>query len=126
MAKERTRRTSINGTRNILKVEGKEPGYEYRIVNDDGDRVSQFQERGYEIVTDKSVKVGDRRIANPTAEGSPVQVSVGGGQKAYIMRIKDEWYKEDQAAKQKEVDETVASMKKDAADNADFGKLQIS
>lgn len=126
MAKERTRRTSINGTRNILKVEGKEPGYEYRVVNDDGDRVSQFQERGYEIVTDKSVKVGDRRIANPTAEGSPVQVSVGGGQKAYIMRIKDEWYKEDQAAKQKEVDETVASMKKDAADNADFGKLQIS
>ena len=126
MAKERTRRTSINGTRNILKVEGKEPGYEYRVVNDDGDRVSQFQERGYEIVTDKSVKVGDRRIANPTAEGSPVQVSVGGGQKAYIMRIKDEWYKEDQAAKQKEVDATVASMKKDAADNADFGKLQIS
>lgn len=126
MAKERTRRTSINGTRNILKVEGKEPGYEYRIVNDDGDRISQFQERGYEIVTDKSVKVGDRRIANPTAEGSPVQVSVGGGQKAYIMRIKDEWYKEDQAAKQKEVDATVASMKKDAADNADFGKLQIS
>ena len=126
MAKERTRRTSINGTRNILKVEGKEPGYEYRIVNDDGDRISQFQEMGYELVADKTVKVGARRVANPTAEGSPIQVSVGGGQKAYLMRIKDDLYKEDQAAKQKQVDETVASMKKDAADNADFGKLQIS
>lgn len=126
MAKERTRRTSINGTRNVLRVEGKEPGFEYRIVNDDGDRISQFQEMGYELVADKTVKVGARRVANPTAEGSPIQVSVGGGQKAYLMRIRDDWYKEDQAAKQKQVDETVASMKKDAADTADYGKLQIS
>lgn len=126
MAKERTRRTSINGTRNVLSVEGKEPGFEYRIVNDDGDRISQFQEMGYELVADKTVKVGARRVANPTAEGSPIQVSVGGGQKAYLMRIRSDWYKEDQEAKQKQVDETVASMKKDAATNADYGKLQIT
>ena len=35
----RVKRTPING-RNILNVTGKEPGYEYRFVNDVGDRVA--------------------------------------------------------------------------------------
>ena len=77
----REKRTPINGTRNILTIRGQEPGYRYRIVNDDGDRIPMLQEQGYELVQDASITVGDRRIANPTKEGSPVQVSVGGGQK---------------------------------------------
>lgn len=122
---ERVRRTPINGTRNILTVRGKEPGYEYRIVNDDGDRVSQFQERGYELVTDSSVQVGDRRIANPTQEGSAIEVSVGGGKKAFLMRIRKDWYEEDQAAKQAYVNETEAGIKQEAKSIADYGKLEI-
>lgn len=126
MAKtERVRRASVNGARNILRVEGKDPNYEYRIVNDTGDRVAQFEASGYEIVSDRTIKVGDRRVANPTAEGSPVQVSVGGGQKALLMRIKKEWYNEDQASKMEGVNETEAAMKKDSAKNADYGKLEI-
>jgi len=127
MAKtERTRRATVNGSRNVLRVEGKDPNYEYRIVNDTGDRVSQFEARGYEVVSDRTIKVGDRRVANPTAEGSPVQVSVGGGQKAYLMRIKKEWYEEDQQTKQETVAETEQAMKRDSAKNADYGKIQIS
>lgn len=127
MAKvERTRRTPINGTRNILSVEGKDPNFEYRIVNDSGDRISQFEGMGYEIVSDKTIKVGDRRVANPTAEGTPVQVSVGGGQKAFLMRIRKDWHTEDQTAKQARVNETESAMKQDAAKNADYGKLSVS
>lgn len=127
MAKtERVRRSSVNGGRNVLRVEGKDPDFEYRVVNDTGDRIAQFEARGYEIVSDKTVKVGDRRVANPTAEGSPVQVSVGGGQKAYLMRIKKEWYEEDQKAKQETITETEQAMKRDSAKNADYGKIQIS
>ena len=74
---ERVRRSSINGTRNKLNVRGKEPGYVYRIVNDIDDRIQSFQEMGYEIVTDNTVTVGDKRISNVSQEGSPVQVSVG-------------------------------------------------
>jgi len=122
---ERVRRTPINGTRNVLTVQGGEAGYKYRIVNDEGDRVAQFQEQGYEIVTDSSVKVGDRRIANPTKEGSAVEVSVGGGRKAYVMRIKEEWYNEDQKAKQDYVNETEAGIKREANKFADYGKLEI-
>lgn len=121
----RPKRTPINGTRNVLGVQGKEDGYHYRIVNDDGDRVKMFEEQGYEIVTDPNVKVGDRRVANPTSEGSAVQVSVGGGTKAYVMRIKREWYEEDQASKQAFINEQESAMKKDATNSADYGKLSF-
>lgn len=123
---KRTRRTPVNGTRNRLNVRGKEPGYVYRIVNDIDDRVQTFQEMGYEIVTDSNVQVGDRRVANPTKEGSPVQVSVGQGVKAYVMRQKQDWYDEDQAAKQVKVNELEASMKREADANGFTGSLKIS
>ena len=122
----RTRRTPINGTRNRLSVRGKEPGYEYRIVNDTDDRIQTLQEIGYEIVTDSKVSVGDKRIANPTQEGSPVQVSVGQGVKAYLMRQKQEWYDEDQAAKNAKTDELESQMKREAKEAGFYGKLKIS
>ena len=124
-AKRKPRRTSINGTRNVLTVSGKEPGFEYRVVNDDGDRISQFEEMGYEVVKDSNIKVGDRRIANPTKEGSPIQVAVGGGQKAYVMRIRKDWYDEAQADKAKAVDELEKGMLRDAKNSADYGKITL-
>lgn len=122
---ERVTRASINGVRNVLSVSGKEPGYQYRIVNDTGDRVAQMQERGYEIVTSQDVKVGERRVANPTQEGSPVQASVGGGVKAYVMRIRDDWYKEDQTAKAKHITDTEQAMVQSAREG-NYGKLELS
>ncbi len=122
---DRPRRTSINGVRNVLTVSGKDPEYIYRVVNDQGDRVAQFEGMGYEIVQDQSIKVGDRRIANPTQEGSPVKVSVGGGQQAYVMRIRKEWYDEDQSAKAKSIDNLEAATKADARKNADYGTLEV-
>lgn len=121
----RVKRTSINGKRNVLTVQGKDPNFEYRIVNDVGDRVAAMQENGYEIVSDNTVKVGERRVANPTQDGSPVMASVGGGIKAYVMRIKKEWYAEDQEAKQRHVSETESAMKRDAKEGM-YGKLEIS
>ena len=122
---ERTRRTPINGTRNRLNVRGKEDGYVYRIVNDIDDRIQNFQEMGYEIVSDSDVSVGDKRVAIPTTEGSPVKVSVGQGIQAYVMRQKQEWFDEDQKAKQNQVNELEASMKREAKDAGFYGKLNI-
>lgn len=121
---KRVRRQSLS-TRNVLTVSGKDPNYEYRIVNDVGDRISQFQEMGYELVSDPGLTVGDRRIANPTAEGSPVKVSVGGGTQGYVMRIKKEWYDEDQAAKQEIPNRIEQAMKREAKDSSDFGNVTI-
>lgn len=125
-ATTRPRRASINGTRNVLNVSGKDPEFEYRIVNDTGDRIQQMQGIGYELVQDAGVTVGDRRVANPTKEGSPVKVSVGGGTQAYLMRIKKEWYNEDQEKKQAYVRETEKGIIREAKKNADYGDIKVS
>jgi len=119
----RVKRTPVT-ERQVLTVKGKEPGYTYRIVNDLGDRIAQFQEQGYELVEDKDVKVGDRRINQVKAEGTKAQISVGGGVKAYVMRQKQEWYEEDQAAKQVRVDELEKTTKQQATSGT-YGKLEI-
>lgn len=124
--KERTRRSAINGTRNRLNVRGQEPGYVYRIVNDVDDRIETLKEIGYELVTDKGVTVGDKRIANPTQEGSPIKVSVGNGVQAYVMRQKKEWYDEDQASKEAKNAELEQQMKREAKEAGFYGKLKIS
>lgn len=123
--KRSTRRSSINGTRNVLNISGKEPGFVYRVVNDTGDRIEQLKAIGYEIVEDSNVQVGDRRIANPTKEGSPVKVSVGGGVQGYVMRIKQEWYDEDSAKKAAHVDNTEKGMLKEAREGTDYGKITV-
>ncbi len=121
----RVTRTPI-GTRNILTVKGKDPNFEYRIVNDSDDRIAQFQEAGYELVPDDTVKVGDKRVNSATSEGSVKQISVGQGTKAYLMRIKKDWYLEDQRAKQKHVNEIERATKEKALGYGDYGEVKIS
>ena len=119
----RTKRTPL-ANRSVLGIKGKEPGYVYRIVNDTGDRISSFQEQGYEIVTDSTITIGDRRVGKASADGSPVQVSVGGGVDGFLMRIKDEFYKEDQDYKEQKLAELEGSMKRDSG--TDYGSLKLS
>lgn len=124
--KRQARRTPVNGTRNRLTVRGKDPAYEYRIVNDTDDRIQEMIDRGYEIVKDQNVQIGDKRVATPVAEGTPQKISVGGGTQAYVMRIKKEFYEEDKAAKAQQVNELESSMKAEARQNTDYGKLSVS
>ena len=122
---QRTQRTPL-ANRSVLGIKGKEPGYVYRIVNDTGDRVASFQEQGYEIVTDSSITIGDRRVGKASADDSPVQVAVGNGIDGYLMRIKEEYYKEDQAYKEQKLSELEQSMRKEAKDISDYGNLKIT
>lgn len=119
--KRKSYRASINGTRNKLTVRGKDPDYVYRFVNDTDDRILELQERGYEIVT-HNAEVGDKRVATPKKEGTPNQVSVGGGTKAYLMRIKKEWYEEDAAAKAEEVDKLDEAIR---GTKTDYGQIKL-
>jgi hypothetical protein len=120
----RVQRTPV-GTRNILTVAGKDPSYVYRIINDSGDRVQEFMDAGYELVDADSVRVGDKRVNSAKAEGSKAQLSVGQGQKAFVVRIKKEWYEEDQAAKLAHVNQLEDATKAKALDGT-YGKLEIS
>ena len=121
-AKNRPQRTPL-ANRSVLGIRGKEPGYNYRIVNDIGDRVAEFQERGYEIVSDPNVKIGDRRVDKASADGSPIQVSVGGGVQGYLMRQRDDYYKEDQDYKEQQLVELEQSMRKQSSQ--DYGDIKI-
>lgn len=119
----RPTRTPV-GQRNILTVKGKDPNFHYRIVNDLDDRVAQFLEAGYELVED-TVEVGDKRVNAASALGSKKNISVGQGTKAHVMRIKKEWYDEDEANKLRQVAEIERATKAKALDGT-YGELKIS
>jgi hypothetical protein len=119
----RVTRTPV-GQRNLLTVKGKDPSYNYRIVNDVDGRIAQFMEAGYEVVPRGTVEVGDKRASAGTPVGTISNFSVGGGQKAVLMRQKKEWFEEDQKRKQDFVDAQEASIKQKALDG-NYGKLEI-
>lgn len=122
---ERPKRVPVVG-RSRLAVRNQDPNYVYRVVNanleSDPDRVTNLQEQGYEIVPQKVTGgVGDKRVDSPSALGSANLISVGQGTKAVVMRIPREWYNDDQAAKQAEID----AVEQSAHKNADYGKMEI-
>lgn len=119
---KRPQRTPL-ANRSVLGVKGTEPGYSYRIVNDIGDRIAMFEEQGYEIVRDASVTIGDRRVGKASADGSPVQVSVGDGVQGYLMRIPDEYRIEDEAYKEQKLQELEQSMRKQPTQ--DYGDIKL-
>lgn len=85
------------GSRNVLTAP-KRAGYVRRFVNDDADRIKQFEDAGYSIVREE-VQVGDPKAGKETQIGSITNKAVGSGTRAILMEIKEEWYNEDQKAK---------------------------
>ena len=122
---ERVRRTSINGIRNKLTVHGKDPDYEYRHVLDVDGRVLDLQERGYEIVENKGIEVGDKRVAAASSTGSVVSTPSGDGRKLILMRIKKEYFEEDKRTKEAEVDRTEEQLR-GAASSGLTGTIKVS
>ncbi len=120
----RTKRTPV-GQRNVLTVTGKDPAYEYRVVNDSADRISMFEDAGWEKVLAKDVRIGDKRINSTTPEGTIAQASVGQGQKAIVMKIKKEWYAEDQAAKEAQIKALEESTIQKAQGSGDYGSVTM-
>lgn len=119
----RVKRTPIT-VRNRLSVKDQDPAYHYRVVNDVDDRILQFKENGYEVV--ENTKVGDKRVDNASSLGSASAISVGQGTKAVVMRIRKDWFEEDQAAKLAQVKAVEDTMKQDAKKASDYGSLDIS
>jgi hypothetical protein len=87
-----------------------EPGYHYHVINDKDGRIPSKQAQGYEFVYSEK-PIGDFQVGEATALGSLVCKPVGNGRVGYLMRIKQEFYDEDQAAKAKIVDATEAALK---------------
>ena len=125
----RERRSAFNGTRGKLSINGQIPGYHLHIFNDTTEgRIQQALETGYEFVspeevggvttnvTDRNTDIGDKvRFLVGSADGKPLY--------AYLMKIKQEWWEEDQKAMQERNDKTDAAIrggKIDGVDNTGF------
>ena len=103
----------------------KDPNYVYRFVNDTGSRVANFQSAGYEFVEDKDLVVGDSRVFAPSDLGSAKRVTSNDGTTSYLMRIKKEYYEEDQAAKAALINEIEQAMKRDASQGM-YGSIKVT
>lgn len=106
---ERTRRPFTNPVGNMSVPEI--PGYHQHWFRGEPQRIQRALEAGYEFVTGDEVIVNEKRLGSDTAEdgntdlGTRVSVSAGGdpgsdGQplRMYLMKIKEQYWKQDQAA----------------------------
>jgi len=122
---EKPRKRVPLGTRNILTAP-KKSGFVRRFVNDKGDRIESFKAAGWNAVDD-DVQVGDPKAGKASSMGSLVNPSVGGGMRAVLMEIPEDFYNEDQAAAQAKITRIENEIKRSlpGADGLD-GKVSIS
>lgn len=120
----RVRRNPVEG-RNKLKIVGADPNYVYRVVNDLDDRINYMRDSGWEFELDDKIRIGDSRIDDHAQLGKVRTISVGGGIKAVLMKIRKDWYDEDQEAKRDYVQQIEAAMKPSNPDGQ-YGKIEVS
>ena len=124
----RKRRNTFNGTEAKLSVRQQIPGYHLHVLTDAGSRIQEAMDSGYEFVRPEEVggvsenvvsRNGDlgeriRYLVNPRAQGTE--------QYGYLMKIRQEWYEEDQAELQAKNNRIDASIRngKITGDNSAF------
>ena len=111
-----TRRRTLEDEQGLgkLNVDGMEEGYYYHVVNDKEGRVERLKNRGFEVVEHNGkVSMGD---ANAQQGGTTVQTTANDtdGSKAILMRIPQEFKNEDDAFRQKQIDESEKALYRQA------------
>lgn len=111
------KRTPVGEARDRLTVEGLDNSRKYRWVKDilDGQRIQTFLNAGYRFETDQTLTVGQKRTAKTDGEGSQIKEyqeldKQGKSVYSYLMSIPKEWHEEDQALKQKKIDDIEYGM----------------
>jgi hypothetical protein len=114
--KSRTQRTATNRrkrvplhSRDILTVHNKKPDKVYRWVKDQDDRLYRFRMAEWEFVTDKGTEVGEPTV-NASKEAGSVIVKRSGADELYLMCIDKDLYLQDQADKQRDIDDMERAM----------------
>lgn len=98
-------------------------GYHLHWINDYPGRIDQALQSGYEFVTPEEAMLSNfslgasQSVSGNTDLGSRVSIVVGRGDdatalRAYLMKIREDWYAEDQAISQQRVDNISQQIKK--------------
>lgn len=117
----RSKRVPLGVARSKLSVPVR-PGYQRRWINDAEGRIANAEAGGYQFAQDPSLQIGQADIDNENRDlGARVSrvVDKTTGQKAYLMEIKEDFYKEDQAAKVAKVEEVDRRIKKGKLEQVD-------
>jgi hypothetical protein len=97
------------------------PGYKSRWMNDDAGRIQMALQGGYEFVTpEEAPTFGDPDIDNVNRDLGARVSRVGDkstGKRMYLMKIKKEFYEEDQKAKTAKVEEADRLIKRGKLDD---------
>jgi hypothetical protein len=112
----RATRIGLGVSRSKLAVQERS-GYKRRWVNDAEGRLQQATAGGYQFAEDQSLQIGSPDVDNVNRDlGSRISrvVDKTTGQKAYLMEIKEEFYKEDQDDKARELDKVDEQLKRGA------------
>lgn len=114
------------GLRPKLSVEGKDPNYEYRVVNDTPGRISMFKQGGWELCTNDEVDTGNYRADESAELGSLAYMIVDGGTglKGYVMKIRKDWYADFMEEQEDEVRRTEETLRPDNNDGG-YGSVKI-
>lgn len=101
-ARRTRQRGTFNGTRQKLQVGNSIPGYHLYIFNDTPGRITAALENGYEFVSPDEVGGTTTNVVSRNTDlGDKVRFLVGSNEGepmyAYLMKIKQEWWDEDQA-----------------------------
>lgn len=117
----RNTRVPLGVARSKLSVPAR-AGYVRRWINDTEGRLMNAEQGGYQYATDQSLQIGAADIDNTNRDlGARVSrvVDKSTGQKAYLMEIKEEFYKEDQAIKAQAVAEKDRLIKNGKLDDGE-------
>lgn len=117
---ERKKRASFNGTEAKLRIGHSIDGYHLHIFNDEPGRIEQALSVGYSFVTPDEVGgTATNVVSRNTDVGDKVRFLVGTDGKgealyAYLMKLSQEFYEEDQEELQRKndlIDEAIRSGK---------------
>lgn len=100
-SEDRPKRIPVSGARDILSATNIPKGHVPRWVNDyPPGRIQKYLDGGWNFLTRAGVQTGDRTVNTGDSMSSLQTRNVGNNTVAYLMVIKEEFFKEDDKAKQ--------------------------
>lgn len=126
--KQTRKRPPINGRGDVLTLSHEDKAdaedYVYRTFNDKGTRIAQHQQYGWEVCTKDQVTIGTRNTVK-AGDIASVTVDTTDGTQGIVMRIRKDWYEEDQKAKQDAIAKTEEQITGESEKDGNYGKVSI-
>lgn len=126
--KKQTRvRPPVNGRGDVLTLDVKsndKEDYVYRVFNDKGTRIARYKQYGWEPCSVDEVTIGTRNTIG-AGDVASVTVDSSDGTQGIVMKIRKDWYDEDQKAKANAIDKTERAITGESENEGNYGKVSI-